>query len=161
MKFKDAYIHDLIEILANQYQYFIKNKFINYHLLNSNITKNDWIHIEDLIDSNKYYESEGYDLNDLYDQILSLSSFILKIKKEILPKLKNEAAIRMRKMSGENKILYEMTLDNLPKNLRIFYEKIIELFINAKKTDKRINGEENMLYIKLPYIREIEKNLNA
>ena len=44
MKFKDAYIHDLIEILANQYQYFIKNKFINYHLLNSNITKNDWIH---------------------------------------------------------------------------------------------------------------------
>ena len=59
------------------------------------------------------------------------------------------------------KILYEMTLDNFPKNLKIFYDIIIELFINAKKVDKRINGEENMLYIKLPYIREIEKNLNT
>ncbi len=75
--------------------------------------------------------------------------------------MQTEAAIRIRNMSANNKILYEMTLDNLPKNLKIFYDINIELFINAKKVDKRINGEENMLYIKLPYMREIEKNLNA
>jgi len=40
-------------------------------------------------------------------------------------------------------------------------ENQCELFINTKKVDKRINGEENMLYIKLPYLREIEKNLNT
>ena len=117
--------------------------------------------VEDLPDSNKYYDSEGYDLNKLYDQILSFSSFLVIIKKEILPRMQNEAAIRIRKMSADNKIIYEMTLDNLPKNRKIFYELIIELFINAKKVDKRINGEENMLYIKLPYLREIEKNLNT
>ncbi len=160
MKFKDKSIHDLIEKLKNQYLPFVHNQFINYYLVDSNIPKNDWLDIEDLIDSNKYVEAEGYDLNKLYDQILSFSSFITKIKKEILPRMQNEAAIRIRKMSADNKILYEMTLDNLPKNLKIFYGIIIELFINAKKVDKRINGEENMLYIKLPYIQEIEKNLN-
>ena len=161
MKFKDEIIHELIDKLRNQYQPFIQNQFINFFLLDSNIPKNDWMDVEDLIDSNKYYDSEGYDLNKLYDQILSFSSFLVIIKKEILPRMQNEAAIRIRKMSANNKILYKMTLDNLPKNRKIFYDIIIELFINAKKVDKRINGEENMLYIKLPYLREIEKNLNT
>ncbi len=161
MKFKDKSIYDLIEKLKDQYQLFVHNQFINYYLLDSDIPKNDWLDIEDLIGSNKNYEAEGHDLNKLYDQILSFSSFLKKIKIEILPRIKNEAALRVKKMSAVNKILYEMTLDNLPKNLKIFYDIIIELFINAKKVDKRINGEENILYIKLPYRQEIEKNLNT
>ncbi len=161
MKFKDKNIHDLIEKLKDQYQPFDHNQFINYYLLDSDNSKNDWLDVEDLIESNKYYEAEGHDLNKLYDQLLSFSSFLTKIKEEILPRTQNEAAIRVKKMSIDNKILYEMTLDNLPKNLKIFYDIIIELFINAKKVDKRINGEENMLYIKLPYRQEIEKNLNT
>ena len=161
MKFKDKNIHDLIEKLKDQYQLFVHNQFINYYLLDSDIPKNDWLDIEDLIGSNKYYEAEGHDLNKLYDQILSFSSFLTKIKEEILPRIKNEAALRVRKMSIDNKILYEMTLDNLPNNLKIFYDIIIELFINAKRVDKRIYGEENMLYIKFPYRQEIEKNLNT
>ena len=161
MKFKEKNIHDLIEKLRDQYHIFIKNEFINYYLLNSNIPKNVWINIDDLFDSSKYYEAMGYDINKLYDQIFSFSSFISKIKKEILPRMQNEAAIRIRKMSENNKILYEMTLDNMPKNLRIFYDLVIELYINTKKVDKRLNGEENVLFIKLPYIHEIEKNLNT
>ena len=83
MKFKDKNIHDLIEKLKDQYQPFIHNQFINYYLLDSDIPKNDWLDVEDLIGSNKYYEAEGYDLNKLYDQILSFSSFLAKIKEEI------------------------------------------------------------------------------
>ena len=159
MIFKDKGIHDLIEKLKNQYQLFIHNQFINYYLIDSDIPKNDWLDVEDLIESNKYYEAEGYDLKKLYEQILTFSSFLTKIKKEILPRIQNEAAIRIKKMFIENKILYKMTLDNLPENLKIFYDLMIELFINVKKVDKRINDEENMLYIKLTYMREIEKKL--
>lgn len=159
MIFKDKGIHDLIEKLKSQYQLFIHNQFINYYLIDSDIPKNDWLDVEDLIESNKYYEAEGYDLKKLYEQILTFSSFLTKIKKEILPRIQNEAAIRIKKMSIDNKILYEMTLDNLPENLKIFSDLMIELFINVKKVDKRINDEENMLYIKLTYMREIEKKL--
>jgi hypothetical protein len=65
------------------------------------------------------------------------------------------------KMSADNKILFEMTLDNLPENIRIFYDILIELFINMKKMDKKLNGEDNMLYLKLPYMQKIVKKLNV
>ena len=54
-----------------------------------------------------------------------------------------------------------MTIDNLPENIKIFYDLIIELLIEVKKVDRKINSEENMLCLKVPYMREIEKLLNA
>jgi len=161
MKFKDKKIRDIIDRLKIHYQLFISNQFIKYYLYDSNIPQNDLLDIEDLISANEYYEAEGYDLRKLYDQILTFSSFLLKIKNEILPRIKSEAAFRIRKMSQNNKILYEMTLDNLPENLKIFHDILLELFINVKKADRKLNGENNMLYPKLPYMREIEKKLNV
>ena len=161
MIFKDKNIRDIIDRLRHHYELFTNNQFIKYYLHDFNIQKHDWLDIEDLIGSNKYYEAEGYDLDKLYNQILTFSSFLLKIKNEILPRMKSEAAYRIRKMSLNNKILYEMTLDNLPENMKIFYDILIELFINVKKVDKKLNGEQNTLYLKLPYMREIEKKLNV
>jgi len=161
MIFKDKNIRDIIDRLRHHYELFTNNQFIKYYLHDFNIQKHDWIDIEDLIDFNKYYEAEGYDLNELYDQILTFSSFLLKIKNEILPRMKSEAAFRVMKMSADNKILFEMTLDNLPENIKIFYDILIALFINVKKVDRKLNGEQNTLYLKLPYMREIEKKLNV
>ena len=160
MNFKDKIIYDLIEKLKNQYQLFISNQFISYYLNESNIPKNDWIDIEDLANSNKYFEAEGYELEKLYEQILTFTTFLLKINKEIMPKMMDEKARRMARMSIDNKILYKMTVDNAPGNLKIFYDIIIELFINIKKIDKKMNGEKKMLFNKLAFLKDIEKNLN-
>lgn len=160
MNFKDKIIYDVIEKLKNQYQLFISNQFISYYLNESNIPKNDWIDFEDLVNSNKYFEAEGYELEKLYEQILTFTTFLLKIKKEIIPKMMDEKARRMAKMSIDNKILYKMTVDNAPGNLKIFYDIIIELFINIKKIDKKMNGEKKMLFNKLTFLKDIEKNLN-
>ena len=72
----------------------------------------------------------------------------------------DEKARRMARMSIDNKILYKMTVDNAPGNLKIFYDIIIELFINIKKIDKKMNGEKKMLFDKLTFLKDIEKNLN-
>ncbi len=160
MNFKDKIIYDIIEKLKNQYQLFISNQFISYYLNESNIPKNDWIDFEDLVNSNKYFEAEGYELEKLYEQILTFTTFLVKIKKEIIPKMMDEKARRMARMSIDNKILYKMTVDNAPGNLKIFYDIIIELFINIKKIDKKMNGEKKMLFNKLTFLKDIEKNLN-
>jgi len=160
MNFKDKIIYDIIEKLKNQYQLFISNQFISYYLNESNIPKNDWIDIEDLTNSNKYFEAEGYELEKLYEQTLTFTTFLVKIKKEIMPKMMDEKARRMAKMSLDNKILYKMTVDNAPGNLKFFYDIIIELFINIKKIDKKMNGEKKMLFDKLTFLKDIEKNLN-
>ena len=161
MNFKDKDVHDVIERLKKQYQLFVHNQFISYYLLNSDIPKNDWLDVEDLIGSNKYYEAEGYELGKLYDQIYTFCNFLEKIKKEILPRIQGEAAFRVLKMSTDKKILFELTVDNIPKNLKMFYDILIDLYINLKRVDNKLSKDNNMLYFKLPFIKEIEKKLNV
>ena len=160
MTFKDKTVHDIIEKLKEQYNLVTSNQFFNYYLGEASITKNDWIDIEDLINSNKYFEAEGYDLEKIYEQTLTFSRFLVTLKKEVLPKIANEADSRMAKLSIDNKVLYKMTIDNAPGNLKNFYSIIIELFITVKKIDKKLNGEDNMIYSKMNYLKEIDKNLN-
>jgi hypothetical protein len=161
MNFKDKSVRDAIDRLKHQYQIFTSNQFIIYYLNEAGIPKNDWIDIEDLIDSNKYYEGEGYDLDRLYEQILTFSRFVVKLKKEILPKINSDAQKRIARLSADNKVLYKMTVDNAPGNVKIFYDIIIDLFIKIKKIDEKRSGEGKMLYDKRSYLKEIEKNLNA
>jgi hypothetical protein len=161
MNFKDKSVRDAIDRLKHQYQIFTSNQFIIYYLNEAGIPKNDWIDIEDLIDSNKYYEGEGYDLDRLYEQILTFSRFVVKLKKEILPKINSDAQKRIARLSADNKVLYKMTVDNAPGNVKIFYDIIIDLFIKIKKIDEKRSGEGKMLYDKRSYLKEIEKNLDA
>jgi len=161
MNFKDKSVCDTIDKLKHQYQIFTSNQFIIYYLNEAGIPKNDWIDIEDLIDSNKYYEGEGYDLDRLYEQILTFSRFVVKLKKEILPKINSDAQKRIARLSADNKVLYKMTVDNAPGNVKVFYDIISDLFIKIKKIDEKRSGEGKMLYDKRSYLKEIEKNLNA
>jgi len=161
MNFKDKSVRDAIDRLKHQYQIFTSNQFIIYYLNEAGIPKNDWIDIEDLIDSNKYYEGEGYDLDRLYEQILTFSRFVVKLKKEILPKINSDAQKRIARLSADNKVLYKMTVDNAPGNVKVFYDIISDLFIKIKKIDEKRSGEGKMLYDKRSYLKEIEKNLNA
>jgi len=160
MNFKDKTIHDIIEKLRGQYQLFTGNQFINYYLNESNIPKNDWIDIEDLINSNRYFEAEGYELEKLYEQIHTFSTFLEKITKEILPKISRDSERRMAQLSADNRVLYKMTIDNTPGNLKIFYDIIIELYLNLKKIDQKFNGEDDMIIARLPFAAKIEKTLN-
>jgi hypothetical protein len=161
MQFKDKAVYDNIERLKKHYQLFVHNQFINYYLLNSSIRKNDWIDVEDLVGSNKYFEAEGYGLRKLYDQIYTFCCFLEQISKEVLPRIKGEAARRASRMSPEKKVLFEMTVDNLPDNLKIFYDILCDLFISIKRVDEKLSEDDSMLYLKLPYVEGIEKKLNT
>jgi hypothetical protein len=161
MKIKDKKIFDIIDELSSKYNIFTHNQFMNYYLLDSAIQKNDWIDIEDMLNSNNTYEEEGYELDKLYTQILAFTSFLTVIKEEILPRIQNEAQRRMDKMTSDSKILYKMTLDNTPLNLRTFTSLITDLFINVKRVDKTKNGEENAMFKQLDFIKEIQDKLNG
>lgn len=161
MNFKDKAVRDMIDNLKNHYRVFVSNQFISYYLNESNIPKNDWIDIEDLIDSNKYFEGEGYDMERFYDQILTFSRFLDKLKKEVLSKMKGDVEKRLSRMSQDNKILYKMTVDNAPGNVKIFYDILTNLFMTVKKIDEKTNSPDRMMYGRHAYFKEIEKNLNV
>jgi hypothetical protein len=160
MSIKDRRIFDILGELGDKYNVFTHNQFINYYLLNSGIPKNDWIDIEDMLSANSTYEEDGYELDKLYTQILAFSSFLTRIEEEILPRIHSEAPRRMEKMTQDSRILYKMTLENIPSNLKTFFDLITDLFINVKRVDKVQNGDNNALYRKLSFINEIQKMLN-
>jgi len=64
-------------------------------------------------------------------------------------------------MSTDTKILFEMTVDNIPSNLKTFYDILIALYINLKRVDNKLSTDNNMLYRKLPFISDIENKLNV
>ena len=161
MKIKDKKIFDIIEELAGKYNIFTHNQFINYYLLDSVILKNDWIDVDDMLNSNNTYEEEGYELDRLYTQILAFASFLTVIKEEIWPRIQKEAQRRMEPMTPDSRLLYKMTLDNTPANLQTFTSLVTDLFINVKKVDKTKNGEENALFKKLGFIKDIQEKLNS
>ena len=161
MKIKDKKIFDIIDELGSRYNIFTHNQFINYYLLDSTIPKNDWMDIDDMINSNNTYEEEGYDLDRLYTQILAFTSFLTIIKEEIWPRIQIEAHRRMDKITSDSRLLYKMTLDNTPSNIKTFNSLIIDLFINVKRVDKTKNGEEHALFKKLNFIKIIQERLNS
>jgi len=159
MILKDNNVYDSIEKLKGHYQIFTSNKFIKSYLFESAISKNDWIDIEDLIDSNHYYEAEGYNLLKLYDQIVTFISFLKRLEKEVIPKMKNELLARLNTLSSDNKILFKMTINNAPGNVQTFYGIMKELFLNVKHLDASANGEYNMLLKEKSYLKIIEEKL--
>ncbi len=54
-----------------------------------------------------------------------------------------------------------MTVDNIPSNLKTFYDILIALYINLKRVDNKLSTDNNMLYRKLPFISDIENKLNV
>jgi hypothetical protein len=161
MKFKDEQVKGIIGDLGHQYHLFVSNQFINYYLMDAKISKSDWVDVEDLINSNKYYEAEGYDLEKLYEEILAFARFLTKIKGEVLPRIRLETESRLRRLAADNQILYRMTMDNAPGNVKVFFDLVSSLYIHLKRLDKEKNGEGKALFNKIVYIKEVEKLLNA
>jgi hypothetical protein len=161
MKFKDESVKEIIANLVHQYNLFVSNQFINYYLMDAKISKSDWVDVEDLINANKYYEAEGYDLEKFYEEILAFARFLTKIKGEVLPRIKAETEIRLRKLTADNQILYKMTMNNAPGNVKVFFDLVSSLYVRLKKIDREKNGEEKALYSKIGFVKEIEKLLNA
>ncbi|UCB47288.1 MAG: hypothetical protein JSV25_07730 [Spirochaetota bacterium] len=161
MTIKDKNVQNVIDRLREHYNIFFSNQFVKYYLLDSKIPRSVWMHIEDLMNARQEYQIVGYELETLYEQILSLTSFFQTIKKEVLPRMMDEAQRRMTKMATDSKILFKMTLDNAPGNLDIFNDLVTELFIAVRDADTQKNGEEKALYMRLPITKKIEEVLHV
>ena len=161
MVIKDKNVQGIIDKLREHYNVFFSNQFVKYYLLDSNIPRSVWIHIEDLMNDRQEYQIVGYELETLYEQILSFTSFFQTIKKEVVPRMMDEAHSRMAKMATDSKILFKMTLDNAPGNLDIFNDLVTDLFVAVRDADTQKNGEEKALYKRLPITTKIAEVLHV
>jgi hypothetical protein len=158
---KDKKVHDLIEQLRNKYHMFMSNSFIKNYIYEADIPRSIWVGIEDLLDANHYYESMGYDLHKLYEQMLSFARFLDTLRKDVVPRMQREFRARLSTLSGNNQVIFKMTVNNAPGNVQNFFEIAGDLFQNVLRIDEKTNGEGSTVYRRSSEYHEIQRILSV
>lgn len=158
---KDRQVHDLIEQLREKYQVFTSNSFIKNYLYEADLPRSVWMGIEDLLDANHYYDAMGYDLEKLYEQLLSLCRFLDTLRKSVVPRMQSEVRARAATLDGNNRVIFTMTVSNAPGNVQNFFNLAGELFRNLQRMDRDANGEDRMVYRSSRYFHQIESILGG
>ena len=80
MTVKDSEITESISKLKKLYLIIIGNTLLKKRLYDTIVTRDTWVNIEDLLGITKTVQTNEYDLERLYLQIISLLSFFRTFK---------------------------------------------------------------------------------
>ena len=95
---KDATITDSIGKLRKLYLIIIGNTLLKKILYDALIKRDTWVNIEDLLGITKTVQTNEYDLERLYLQIISLLSFFHTLKYKVSQSLKSVGESTINRM---------------------------------------------------------------
>jgi hypothetical protein len=156
---KDSNITDSIGKLKKLYLIIIGNDLLKKRLYDTIVTRDTWVNIEDLLGITKIVQTNEYDLERLYLQIIFLLSFFHTLKYEVSQSLKSVGEGAINRMEPNKKILFKMTIGALDYNIGSFADLIGDLFHVVTRADKLLNGEEKALYKRFPQLKGLGKSL--
>jgi acetolactate synthase regulatory subunit len=156
MGIKDETIKNIITRIQERYRILMGNKFVLGFFSELKMTRSDMADIEDLVSANRHYDSMGYDIEKLYDQIYSFVHILLRFRKEALPKMRNESSLRLARLSDDDKIRFKMTVENMDDNIQMLKSDLHKLYDNVKRVDLLENGQDSMVVFKRPHFKELD-----
>jgi hypothetical protein len=156
---KDSTITESIGKLRKLYLIIIGNTLLKKRLYEAITARDTWVNIEDLLGITKTVQTNEYDLERLYLQIISLLSFFRTFKDKVAKSLKSVGEGAINWMEPNKKILFKMTLGALDYNIGSFADLIGDLFHVVSRADTLLNGEEKALYKRFPQLKDIGKSL--
>ncbi len=159
MVVKDNEIFERVENLKNLYNKIIGNQVFRKRLLNASISRDTWINIEELFDNNQLYQINGYDLERLYSQIISLVLFFDTLKNDVVESIKKVPDKMIERMEQHNKMLFKMTLGAIDYNVNAFAALVMNLFHSATAADKKAHGQDKAIYRNFSQLKDIGKSL--
>lgn len=117
---KDSAITDSIGKLKKIYLIIIGNTLLRKELYQVIVTRDTWVNIEDLLSITKTVQTNEYELERLYLQIISLLSFFRTFKDKVAKSLKSVGEGAINRKEPNKKILFKMTLGALDYNIGSF-----------------------------------------
>jgi hypothetical protein len=159
MAVKDEGIREILERLNERYRLLLGNKFIQGYMAELHLARSDVVDIEELINANKFHESQGYDLETLYDQIYTYVTVLNRYEEEALPKMRSESRLRLSRLSEDDRIRFKMTVESAADNVVMTKELLRELYDNIKRVDLSENGQNSMIIFKRKHFKELESML--
>jgi dsDNA-binding SOS-regulon protein len=158
---KDKVLFELIERLREQYHVFLSNKYVKKYLYEADIPRNVWVDIEDVFGSIQHYEAAGYDIKGLYDKILALVEFLTTLTRRVVPRMQNEDRMRVSTLAENDQVVYQMTINNAPGNVKAFSQHLSGFYERLKALDTQINGPDAMILNRDEAYRSIERLLTV
>jgi len=145
-RIKDAYIVRLIERIGEHYRTNISNRFLRPVLLQLQVDKNTWDHIEVLTEKMELFRYHGFHLDELYRQIAACARFI-----EVA---RNKTTIKNRLSSlpsgqGQEKILRDMAVSNFASNLQVWADLLNELYVGLVEIDTKSAKDKQPVYAQM------------
>lgn len=156
MGVRDETIKGIITELNEQYRLIMGNKFMIAYINELDLPRSDIADMEDLADANKYYDVQGYNLENLYDQLYTAINVINRMEEELLPKMMNESKLRLDRLSADDKIKFKMTVSNTGENIKRIRKVLNDLFENVKRVDLEANGQQSMVIFKREHFKKLD-----
>ena len=152
----DETVYGIITTLNEQYRLTMGNKFMAAYINELGLARSDIADMEDLVTANKFYEVEGYNLENIYDQLYTFIKVLKRMEEELLPKMTNESKLRLDRLSDDDKIKFKMTVGNLEDNIKRSKQLLTELFENVKRVDLEANGQQSMVIFRREHFKQLD-----
>ena len=152
----DETVYGIITTLNEQYRLTMGNKFMAAYINELGLARSDIADMEDLVTANKFYEVEGYNLENIYDQLYTFIKVLKRMEEELLPKMTNESKLRLDRLSDDDKIKFKMTVGNLGENIKRSKDLLTELFENVKRVDLEANGQQSMVIFRREHFKQLD-----
>ena len=156
MLVRDAQIIRLVERIAEHYRTNISNRFIRPALLQLPLEKQCWDMIEILTEKIEQYRYQGFQLDELYLQIVAAARFVSVTRRDLVPTLRNRLS---SSGAGSDRVLRDMAVNNFASNLQVFADLVNELYVNLVEVDKADAKGHRPTYMSIPELKDIGRLL--
>jgi len=146
----------LVERIGEHYRTNISNRFIRPALLQLPLEKQSWDLIETLTEKIEQYRYQGFQMDELYHQIVAASRFVSLCRRDLAPSLRNRLS---GSGSGSDRVLREMAVNNFSSNLQVFADLVNELYVNLVELDKTDAKGRRPAYMSIPELQDIGRLL--
>ncbi|MDR1863173.1 MAG: hypothetical protein LBQ67_04545 [Treponema sp.] len=146
----------MTERIGEHYRINISNRFIRPVLLQLSLDKQSWDLLDLLTEKVEQYRYQGFDLNELYRQIIAAARFVAAARRELVPGIRNRLS---NSASGSDKVLRNMAINNFASNLQLFADLVNELYVNLVEQDKIGSKGRRPLYLSMPELQDIGRML--
>jgi len=154
---KDDEIVRIIERCGYHYHLNIANRVLRPYILQLYLDERTWNYIELFTEKLEMYRYKGFKLDDLYKQVAACSRFVQTVRNGIHA-IKTNVKSDVR---ASDRVYREMTVNNLPNNLKVFAELVNSLFIILVDFDKKNSGDNLPLYTKMSELDNVSYILTS
>jgi len=154
---KDTEVVKIIERCSYHFHLNIANRVLRPYILQLYLDERTWNYVELFTEKLELYRYSGFKLDDLYRQVAACSRFVQTVRNGVHA-IKTNIKSDTR---APDRLYREMTVNNLPNNLKVFAELVNSLFIVLVDFDKKNSGDNPPLYTQMTELDNVSYILGS